>query len=91
MGTEPESAFREHASGLLVPAEQSRAREAWTKDEGKTLSRAIQKVLGPHAIKFILICDHKGCRDPRIQRLKQPGGGFILRCGHADRVVSEAW
>lgn len=74
--------------GLFVPTELSRKREVITKDEWKALDRAIRKVLGPKEIKFILACGHLGCPDPKIVRLRQPDGGFILRCGHADRVFS---
>jgi hypothetical protein len=82
--------FRRDANGagLIVPVEYSRLREVITKDEWKALDRAIRKVLGPRQIRFRLECDHKGCPDPVITRVREADGGFTLRCGHADRVFT---
>jgi hypothetical protein len=82
--------FRRDANGagLIVPEALSRIREVITKDEWKALDRAIRKVLGPREIAFRLECRHHGCPEPRIQRLPADDGGFVLRCGHADRVFT---
>lgn len=82
--------FREdgQGSGLIVPEALSRGRQVITKDEWRTLSRAIERVLGPRQLKFLFFCDLKGCSDPQVTRVRQPGGGFVLRCGCTDRVYT---
>jgi hypothetical protein len=77
-----------NGAGLIVPVEYSRLREVITKDEWKALDRAIRKVLGPRQIRFRLECDHQGCPDRQITRVRAADGGFTLRCGHADRVFT---
>lgn len=83
--------FGTHASGLLVPDHLARLREVITADEYKTLTRAITKVLGPHAIKFLLICGHAGCSDTRIEKTRLADGTVTLRCGCRDRVVPKVF
>lgn len=81
-----ETAFREHASGLIVPAELSREREVWTWAEWMTLEKAA-KLLTSRGIRMFL-----GCRDPRCQktpmtRLRRPDGGITMQCEHKDRMI----
>lgn len=76
--------------GLFVPEHHSRARMVLTKDETKTLNRCVEKVLGAYEMKFELRCNHIGCPEPQIVRIKEPGR-YILRCGHADRILETAF
>lgn len=77
--------------GLIVPTEESRRRDVLTSDDRRALDRAIKRVLGPYEIKFLLLCGHEGCPDPKIDRIERPDGSYVLRCGHADRVLQAAF
>ena len=78
---------REASSGLILPKELiTRTREVLTRDNWKHLQRAIDEVLEPQHLKFMFLCGHDGCPDPRVQRRRNPDGGFRLRCGCRDRV-----
>lgn len=79
-------AFREHASGLIVPAELSREREVWSKDEYRTLERAT-RLLTSRGVSLFMGCDDPKCKNTPIERLRNPDGGITLRCFHKDRVV----
>jgi hypothetical protein len=83
--------FREGVAGLLLPDELSRVRIVIGRDEYKAMVRAIEKFLGPHQIKFLMLCDVDGCSSPRIEKMKAPDGSVLLRCGHADRVCPDAF
>lgn len=80
----PES-FHEHASGLLVPDEVARVREAWTRDEWKVLERAT-KLLKARRIQIFLRCDEPACQKAPMTRVRSADGGITLRCEHKDRV-----
>lgn len=82
--------FREHASGLLVPEEQSRAREVWTKDEARLLERAM-KLLKGRGIEVFLRCERSACHGRPIERIRGADGGLVFRCEHADRVLMRAF
>lgn len=77
-------AFARHASGLMVPAEYSREREVWTKDELKVIDRAA-KLLASRKVVMLLGCDHPDCRKTPIERIRRIDGGITLRCNHRDR------
>ena len=49
-------AFREHASGLLVPEEVSRERQVWTKDEWKAINR-VTTLLESRGMRLQFTCD----------------------------------
>jgi hypothetical protein len=84
-------AFSRLASGVVVPtASIVRERMVLTKAQTKLLARCITGVLGPAEIKFDLACAHQGCPDPKIVRIRG-SRGFVLRCGHADRILETAW
>lgn len=78
------SAFREHASGLLVPQELSREREVWTLDEFKILERAT-KLLQTRGVSLFLGCSDAKCKAQPLERIRRPDGGITLRCAHRDR------
>lgn len=84
-------ALARHSSGLMVPsALADRAVIVLTKDQTKLLARCIAQVMGPAGLKFDLACQHDGCPDPTIVRLRT-ARGFVLRCGHADRILETAF
>jgi hypothetical protein len=76
--------FREHASGLLVPEEQSRAREVWGRDEWKLLER-VTKLLATRGLELFIGCTEPGCGKAPLERVRRPDGGITLRCEHKDR------
>lgn len=78
--------YRQTASGLIVPAESTRERQVWTKDEWKLLDRAT-RMLGGHGLSLLLECQHADCKGQRIERMRRPDGTPMLQCPHADRVV----
>lgn len=86
----PPTGFREHASGLIVPAELSRERQIWTREEWKLLNR-VTKMLDGHGVSILLKCDQPACKAAPIQALRLPSGDFRLRCAHADRVMTKAF
>jgi hypothetical protein len=80
-------AFREHASGLIVPAAISREREVWSRDEWKTLDRAAA-FLERRGVAFLLACDRPDCRKQgALERVRRDDGGLTLRCAHKDREI----
>lgn len=83
------SPFREHASGLYVPTELSRAREVWTSAEWRAIDRAT-KILTDKGVKLYLRCEQPSCKAAPMERLRNPDGGITLRCQHKDRIVSKA-
>jgi len=80
------AAFREHASGLLVPNEISRAREVWTRAEWKALDK-VTDFLAAKGLTVYLACEQCKGDDKRIERVRRPDGGITLRCAHLDREV----
>lgn len=82
--------FARGASGLILPAEVSRERQAWTHQEFRDVERAT-KLLTSRGIGLFLKCDHPGCPNPKIERLRNLDGSVILRCGHRDRVFTKAY
>lgn len=85
----PRPGFREHASGLMVPEEISRACEVWTRDEFRLLERAT-KLLERRGIDFYMGCQQ--CRkDGPIEAIRQPDGSVVFRCAHKDRVMQKAF
>jgi hypothetical protein len=89
--TKPDAAFREHASGLIVPAKFSREREVWTRAEWKLLQR-LGKMLDAKGVDFYMGCAAPDCRKlGPMQRVELPGGRALLRCAHKDRVFESAF
>lgn len=83
--------FREHASGLIVPDEVSRAREVWTFEEWRVIERAT-KLLESRGMEFFLRCGRCSARaarlgqaNPRLERVTRRDGGQTLRCDCTDR------
>lgn len=82
----PETAFREHASGLVVPEELSRERQLWTKSEAALLDRTV-KLLGSRGLLIMFRCTHERCKTAGpITRQRGTGGEMILQCAHMDRI-----
>ncbi len=67
-----EGAFREHASGLIVPTELSREREVWTHDEWRTLERAT-KLLQARGLELFIGCTDERCKKEPVKRIRQHG------------------
>jgi len=84
------SGFRAHKSGLLVPEEHSRARQAWTKDEGRLLERAT-KLLASRGVRVYFGCVAKGCQSSPMMRTRLANGDFTLQCACTDRVFQQAF
>lgn len=82
----PDETFRRNASGLLVPAEISREREVWTRDEFKLLDR-VARFLAGKGVDMFFGCPVDGCKGAPIERIRNADGGLTLRCAHKDRVV----
>lgn len=85
----PEPAFQEHVSGLLVPRAHVRQRQVWTSQERQLLSRAT-KLIESRGLALMLKCEHADCQRP-LERVAAPDGGFILRCRHMDRHFQKAF
>lgn len=87
-GTATPAGFRQHASGLIVPAEVSRAREVWTWAEWRLLERATAFLEGK-GLRVYFGCTEPGCRLLPIARVRGADGSIVFRCEHKDRVVSK--
>lgn len=86
-----EPAFREHASGLMVPTELSRERQVWTKSESALIDRAT-KLLGSRGLLMFLGCQEERCKKAGpITRRRGAGGEMILQCEHMDRIFTRAF
>lgn len=85
-----EPAFREHASGLLVPADVSRKREVWTSDEWRLLNR-LTRLMESRGMQLLMRCTHPDCKKAPIESIRQADGSNVLRCEHADRVFQKAF
>ena len=77
---------RHEGSGLFVPEEHKREREAWTYQDWQVLERAT-KLLKSRGLELYLGCPEPGCMDTPIERIRSLDGGITLRCKHRDRVV----
>jgi hypothetical protein len=86
----PSGFRRAVASGLILPEDISRTRDVWTRDEYRLLDRAL-KLFTAKGMGLLLKCDHPACKSAPIEKIRQPGGGFVLRCAHADRVFTKAF
>lgn len=73
-------------SGLILPEEQSRERQVWTRDEWRLLERAT-KMLKSHGLAVQLVCEHDACKGAALEPRRLRDGSFRLRCPHADRVL----
>jgi hypothetical protein len=81
--------FREFGN-LLVPIDQPRDRQVWTKDEWRLLDRAT-RLLNSRRVGLQLKCLDPRCDREPIERLRQPDGGILLRCAHVDRTFMRAF
>lgn len=87
----PPPAFRESpSSGLILPQELSRKRIVWTTDKRKLLDR-VGKMLQAEGIAMFLKCTDPVCDGKPMTAIRQIGGGYILQCGHADRVFQKGY
>lgn len=77
--------FARHGSGLFVPEEHKRAREAWTYEQWRAVDTAT-KFLESRGVRMYLSCPEPGCEAP-MERIRNLDGGITLRCAHKDRVV----
>lgn len=81
------SAFSQHASGLLVPDALARRRVVIPKRDWKGADRMFAFFNAQVAFR----CKNTGCADPAIREIeRQADGSRILRCGCTDRVLSRA-
>lgn len=80
------SAFAEHASGLIVPQTLARRRIAIPREDWKHLDRAV-KVFQRLEVAIAFQCKNKRCSDRNVVRLSQVDGTPLLRCGCTDRVM----
>jgi hypothetical protein len=85
--TEP--GFRQTADGLIVPESVARTREVWTRADVKAIDRAT-KFLKARGVKFQFACAECGPQRPMVMSRDPETGQKILRCGHADRILSGA-
>lgn len=85
----PEPAFQEHTSGLLVPKEVVRKRQVFTKEEWRLLDR-VSKLFHTKGVALLMECDNPACTK-KIQQVATPGAGLILRCQCTDRVLQKAF
>ena len=84
-------AFREHASGLIVPTELSRDRIVFPDDESRTINRAIT-FLNRRGIDVYFACTNKRCETAGpLEPRRTPGGDFVLQCEHADYTFTRAF
>lgn len=79
-------AFREHASGLIVPNEISRLREVMRVQDYRLLDRAA-KAIAARGLSMYLGCQEPGCQGQPLERIRNSDGGITLRCAHRDLVV----
>jgi hypothetical protein len=85
-----DAGWRVRASGLLVPDDVSRAREVWAWADVRNLNRVIA-LLKDRRITMLLRCEAPDCEARKLEQLAHAtDGGFLLRCGHADRVFTKA-
>lgn len=75
--------------GLYLPETESRLREVWTKADWKKLNSA-QKVCQRSGLSLILRCEHPACQEAPLTKIRT-ADGFLLRCGHADRVFTKGF
>jgi hypothetical protein len=85
-----EPAFRAHASGLIVPAEISRARDVFTDSESRTINRAVT-LLNRHGIEVYFGCPLEGCKKAPMEPRRLANGDFVLECAHASHVFTRAF
>lgn len=67
----------------------SRRKETWPRDEYRLIDRA-SRTLKAHNVKLAISCKNPVCPEPNIT-VHNPGidrGGFILRCGCTERVLT---
>jgi hypothetical protein len=83
-------AFREHASGLIVPAEISRARDVFTDAESRTINRAVT-LLNRHGIEVYFGCPLDSCKKAPMEPRRLANGDFALDCEHASHVFTRAF
>lgn len=84
-------AFREHASGLIVPAAISREREVWTRDEWRLVERST-KLLKKRGIAVFYKCTAPSCQEQPIGLVRDPQSQALsLRCAHRDRIMSQSF
>lgn len=76
-------------SGLLVPEEQVRNRQVWTRDEWKQMNRA-SGILNGHGVAVLMRCSRPDCPDSMLRPERLADGSSVLRCGCTDRVLSRS-
>ena len=86
----PMTGFRLGSAGLLVPntCQNARTRFVVPAESDKVLRRFIKDFLAVTDLGVTFRCQVPTCPDPRIERLTQDDGGFVLRCGCRDRVCA---
>jgi hypothetical protein len=82
----PEPAFREHASGLIVPAELSRTQTKHSKDDWRRLERAA-KFVDSIGLQMFLRCG--ACKQP-LERIRTAEGGIAFQCQCSLRIFTGA-
>ncbi len=90
METAIHPAFREHASGLVVPEEVSRTREVWTPEETRLLDRTIQMLKRKH-LQWAIGCETCKPDQKAMTYARSVDGNRIARCGCTDRILTKAF
>lgn len=83
----PAGFARAPGSGLILPEEDARPRQVWTKDEARLLQRAT-RLLESRGVVLFLGCAEPGCADSPLRASRAADGSTILRCAHLDRVLT---
>jgi hypothetical protein len=83
-------AFREHASGLIVPEAISRVRDVFTDSESRTINRAVT-LLNQHGIEVYFGCPLESCKKRPMEPRRLANGDFVLECEHAAHIFTRAF
>lgn len=68
----------------------TRRRETWPRDDYRRVDRA-SKLLKSRNVKMSISCANPVCPEPSIALVKSTDathGGFVLRCGCTERVLT---
>lgn len=88
---QPDPAFREHVSGLIVPAELSRKREVWAKDEWRLVERAV-KLMKSRGVSTFYKCDNPACASEPLRLHRDPKSRAVdMRCACKSRLMMSAF
>ena len=84
--------FRTSASGLIVPEDMAREKEAFTVEEWDLVEKVARLAVKKTMI-FRFFCMHPACQTkegPQLAEILDTPEGRVLRCNHKDRRLAEA-